>query len=334
MAEELGRIDVTKTAQRQPPSAFAQFLAEGMMLGARPSTHIVNPMAVQQVKQDAAKSQFLAGMMDRLKLGVLGAAQGAGAGNFLSEEMNRRSQAQENQLAAAKAQEDLRRWQAEFDLKKAGENEMVPFITTGKDGQPIMQGMVPKGSIVRQDPQTIIDLARAKSEIPTADMRNQLKSAQQAGSLINDLEAQAKKLKGGYEGLYKQGEAFITRGAGESGDYKMYEDLAKSGAVAFYRAVTGDSRLSDQDAADRAYPLMWKTNEDVSLREKKFNFLRRMVKAREELLSSGKYSAEDVIPMSVLKDKAKSVKSEVEAEGWNDAKEKRYQELLMKKRGK
>lgn len=117
MAEDLGRIDVTKTAQRQPPSAFAQFLAEGMMLGARPSTHIVNPMSVQQVKQDAAKSQFLAGMMDRLKLGVLGAAQGAGAGNFLSEEMNRRSQAQENQLAAAKAQEDLRRWQIETGMK-------------------------------------------------------------------------------------------------------------------------------------------------------------------------------------------------------------------------
>lgn len=301
---ELGKIEVLKAINRQK---VQDTLRENLTtFNTQPSGMFTRQQGLQEAQQNKAQQDFVNSIqppssdapqsfMERLKRGMLGMAQGGTGQNFLGSYMDREAKKEEAKTA--------------FKKQQMESMAQVPFITTGVDGKPVFQGMIPKGSVVRTDPETLLAVARAKSEIPTADMRNQLKTAQQASSLIDDLKSQAEGLKGGYEGLYKQGEAFVTRGAGESGNYKMYEDLSKSAAVAFYRAVTGDTRLSDQDAESRAYPLMWKTNEDVSLREKKFDFLKRMIDARQELLSSGKFSEGETIPLSVLKEKAKSIQS-------------------------
>lgn len=135
---------------------------------------------------------------------------------------------------------------------------------------------------------------------PTADMRNAAVSTDQAANLIQDLQQQAQNLKGGYPGMAEIGKAFLNRGAGRSADYVLYQDSLPSAAVAFYRGVTGDTRLSDADAKARALPLLWKPSESEDVRKKKFTFLNRMVEARQKLLGSGKYP-DGVIPISDLR---------------------------------
>jgi len=292
MAEDLGRIDINRMFSR----GGSMPVQNTQVVPPTQDPNLANPY------QGYKDHPFLMGLSTM----AMGIGEGMTGRPFLTNFNNNLHEQKQAQLKYKQWQEEQRiaREKLEADAK-----QQVPLITIGKNGEPVMQGMIPKGSVVRQDPETIVNIARAKSEIPTADMKNQLKTAQQASALISDLRAQAETLKGGYAGILKQGEAFVTRGAGKSGDYKMYEDLSKSGAVAFYRAVTGDTRLSDQDAADRAYPLMWKTDEDESLKGKKFDFLERMIDARQELLSSGKYSEGDVIPISVLKQKAQKMES-------------------------
>ena len=146
----------------------------------------------------------------------------------------------------------------------------------------------------------------ANPTAPTADMKNAAVSAGQSSVLLEDLRTQAEGLKGGWQGIGELGKAEINRGYGASGDYKMYADQLPAAAVSFYRAVTGDTRLSDDDARKRALPMLWHPSEDDSLKAKKFNFAEKMLGAREKLLQGGKYK-EGVIPFSVLRKTAETL---------------------------
>lgn len=207
---------------------------------------------------------------------------------------------------------------------KEQKQNYVPAYMMGADGQlvPIISpnnppGMVPKGSKLVSNPNA-----------PTADMRNQGISASQARILWDDLKGQSEGLKGGYPGLLEKSKAIINRGSGDSANYKLYTDSLPSSAVALYRALTGDTRLSDADAKARALPLLWEPSEATDLRDKKNNFIDRMIGAREKLLGSGKY-ADGVIPLNDIKKAAKD-ESPVSS-GWSKDKESRYQELLKKR---
>ena len=178
--------------------------------------------------------------------------------------------------------------------KQAEKSNMKSVYTTGPDGGLVRVGEVPIGSQVISNPNT-----------PTADMRNQLISAQQARTLWDEVKSQSEELKGGYEGMLEMGKAALNRGKGESGKYPLYTENLPSSAVALYRALTGDTRLSDSDAKARALPLLWEPSQDTSLRTKKNAFIDKMINAREELLSSGKYK-DGVIPLSDLKKAASS----------------------------
>lgn len=249
-----------------------------------------------------------------LSRGLMAMGQGITGQPFLTSYDNSQL-ARQNQLAEQK----YREWQMKNqDLETASMNKLreaqanlyqngVPFYSIGMDGQPVYGGNIPKGSVVRQSPEALLELAKAKSEIPTTDMKNALKSAQQAGSLIQDLQQQASVLKGGYDGIGELGKMALNRGAGESANYKLYMDTLPSASVSFYRAVTGDTRLSDSDAKARALPLLWHPSEAEDVKTKKFDFLNRMIVAREKLLNSGKYKADDVIPLSALKKEAETV---------------------------
>jgi len=177
-----------------------------------------------------------------------------------------------------------------------------PVFTIGDNGQLESLGNVPKGSQVvppssMMTPQAKSELdiqtALKKSELPTADMKNALKTTQQAGSLVDNLIDQSSKLKGGYEGMAEIGKAALNRGKGDSANYRLYLSNMPSTAVSIYRAVTGDTRLSDMDAQARAYPLMWHPSEDVDTRDKKNAFIKNMVTARQVLLKSNKFTSDD-----------------------------------------
>ena len=180
---------------------------------------------------------------------------------------------------------------------KAKGTGLKSVYTTDADGKLKEVGQVPVGSQVIANPNA-----------PTADMRNQQVTTGQAKVLWNEVKSQSEGLKGGYEGMFEMGKAALNRGKGKSGDYQLYTENLPSSAVGLYRALTGDTRLSDADAKARALPLLWEPSQDVSLRTKKNEFIDKMINSRERLLSSGKYK-DGVIPLSDLQKTAKEEES-------------------------
>lgn len=185
---------------------------------------------------------------------------------------------------------------------KAPQQSYVPAYMMGPDGGliPVISpnnppGMVPKGSKIISDPNA-----------PTADMRNAAVSADQAKLLWDDLRGQSEALKGGYEGIGELGKMMVNRGAGDSAKYKTYTDSLPSSAVGLYRALTGDTRLSDADAKARALPLLWNPSESTDVRSQKNAMIDRMIEARLNLLKSGKYQ-DGVVPLADIKKAAQSV---------------------------
>lgn len=125
---------------------------------------------------------------------------------------------------------------------------------------------------------------------PTADARNALITTKQSESLVEGVIKQSESLKGGYEGIKEIGKGALNRGKGESAKYRTYLSTMPATAVSIYRAVTGDTRLSDSDAQARAYPLLWHPSEDVDVRTQKNDYIKSMVLARKALLSSGSFT--------------------------------------------
>lgn len=270
-------------------------------------------------------------LLKTIGVGLMGFGEGMTGAPYLSNYQKMQAQAQQDKM-----QRDLEQQKMEADLIKGGnypinpsvqppggfdQNQMfsfnnkpymkapekqnyVPAYMMGPDGSlvPVISpnnppGMVPKGSKVIPNPNA-----------PTTDMRNQGVSASQARILWDDLKSQSEGLKGGYAGLLEKGKAIINRGSGDSANYKLYIDSLPSSAVALYRVLTGDTRLSDADAKARALPLLWEPSESTDLRDKKNSFIDRMIVARERLLNSGKYS-DGVIPLSDISKEAKKESS-------------------------
>jgi len=174
-------------------------------------------------------------------------------------------------------------------------NQGVPVYTFGADGTPQMVGNVPKGSKVvppsqmstpEQKAAQEIATATAKSKIPTADMRNMVSSVDSQLQNMKALRKQTENLKGGYEGMWNRLVGVATRGK-EQGDTIMYERKKPAYAAGLYRALTGDTRLSDQDAQTRAYPLLWDTGLDKSLQKPMFDDIENALMARKIMLTSG-----------------------------------------------
>lgn len=166
-------------------------------------------------------------------------------------------------------------------------------------------GSVPVKASIIQDQ---LSLATAKNNLPTADMRNNAYTLDSTKALWEDLKSQAMDLKGGYSGMFESGKAALNRGSGDSAKYLAYQDSMPSAAVALYRGLTGDTRLSDSDAKGRALPLLWEPSQSIDVREKKSNFIDRMIIAREKLSNSGKYK-DGVIPFEAIKNAAKIIDS-------------------------
>lgn len=156
--------------------------------------------------------------------------------------------------------------------------------TVDAKGNLVQAGTVPGKSVVKQLPLTTEEIGKRaqvtadvqlnkQRQSPTAEMKNLRTQSLSALDTISRLEELAKKLPGGYEGIVSIGEGKITRGKSNP-ELAQYLRESKAAAASLYRAMTGDNRLSDEDAASRAYPLLWNPTDDVSTRDLAFERLR------------------------------------------------------------
>lgn len=101
---------------------------------------------------------------------------------------------------------------------------------------------------------------------------------------VTELERMLKKVPAGGAG------AFASIGSKATGglvapDVKIYNDLIPSIAVKIYRAMTGDTRLSDSDAQARAYPLLPKPSDAPKVRLDKLKNIRTLLKQRKSVVT-------------------------------------------------
>jgi hypothetical protein len=61
-----------------------------------------------------------------------------------------------------------------------------------------------------------------------------------------------------------------------SDDIRLYNEFVPSAAVGIYRETTGDIRLSDADAQDRAYPLLPKVGDTAEVRKRKLDAIKSL----------------------------------------------------------
>lgn len=202
-------------------------------------------------------------------------------------------QAQNYMNMAMQMYSDNQKLTADQEFKKWQMEKGVPYYSLDVSGNPVFGGMLPKGAMVRQSPESIVAIAKAKNELPTADMKNQLTSTKQAKALVTELLKQSEGLKGSWAGMAEIAKGAINRGEGKSADYRLYLSNMPSAATAVYRSVTGDTRLSDADAQARAYPLLWHPSEHTDTRTKKNEFISNMITAREILLKANKFTTDD-----------------------------------------
>jgi len=133
-------------------------------------------------------------------------------------------------------------------------------------------------------------MQEVKSQVPTAKQREDLTKIEDAELNLKQLKADTEKLPSGYSGVFKNIQNFFTRGESNP-ELLTYNDQRPAIAVGLYRAFTGDTRLSDADAAARALPLIWDSDEGPSVRKTKFAKIEKLIQARKAKVRSGDYVA-------------------------------------------
>lgn len=116
----------------------------------------------------------------------------------------------------------------------------------------------------------------------TADAQNQLTRLKQLRVVANELQSLGSSLPTDYLSALKGvAGAKYAHGRFGSEQHKTYMDALPAASVGLYRAITGDNRLSDADAAARAKPLLWDPMEPEGVREGKNSFLNFMLDEAE-----------------------------------------------------
>ena len=171
----------------------------------------------------------------------------------------------------------------------------MPRFIQDEDGN-----MVQIPGILVETPQQKMD---RKAASPTADQKNALMANQNAYVLFNQLKDMSSNLQniGGWEGIAVKGGNVLTRGK-LNPEAKAYADFMPAAGVSVYRGITGDIRLSDADAASRAYPLMWDIGEDGSVKGLKEGAVDNMLKARNILLSNNIFTTRQNDKITSLED--------------------------------
>jgi hypothetical protein len=140
-----------------------------------------------------------------------------------------------------------------------------------------------------------------KSQISPKKQQDDLQKAQLAYQNLGYLRDKAKNLPTGYGAIGTNFGNFFSRGE-VNPELALYEKQMPAMAVAVYRDITGDTRLSDSDAQARAYPLLWnaRRGEGKSIREGVFNDLEKLYKARISLIQKGQYKSNPKDPEEMI----------------------------------
>ena len=117
----------------------------------------------------------------------------------------------------------------------------------------------------------------------TAEAENQLTRIKQIKKVTKGLQDLAKTFPTDLpSAAYQSFGAKYMYGRGGTDQTRVYNQGTPAASAGVYRAVTGDNRLSDVDAAQRAKPLFWDTMEPAEVREGKFAFLNFMLDEAEK----------------------------------------------------
>ena len=89
----------------------------------------------------------------------------------------------------------------------------------------------------------------------------------------------------GAKGFVKNLASKATLGNIGGTNLRLYDQNRPATAVSLYRALTGDTRLSDADAKARALPLLPSAGEPKAVQQKKIAFLREGIQRRKRVLA-------------------------------------------------
>lgn len=130
----------------------------------------------------------------------------------------------------------------------------------------------------------------AKAKIPTAQQKNDLTATENQIKSIKDLRALADKVPGGRIAGSISGVLSSVTGGELATETRQYLKQRPAYAVSIYRALTGDTRLSDADAKGRALPLLWHPTESDKIKKTSFDTIENALQARKKLIEEGKYT--------------------------------------------
>lgn len=199
---------------------------------------------------------------------------------------------------------------AEMALGKQGaDNESSQFVGM-QNGQGVIWN--PKQSTFTQQPLPGTGTFIPKTE--PAKLQEQVMANDEAVKLIGDLKGSLEGISGFSGGMKALGSK-LTAGAIEP-KLRLYQQQRPAIAVKLYRALTGDTRLSDADAMARAYPLLPEPYEPDNVQQSKMQALQDAAEGRNSRITQ---LLTGVVPQS---ESSTPVNPH-----WSNQEEQRFQEL-------
>lgn len=254
---------------------------------------LMNQLKAQRALQFMQKQGGVQPQMQQPQFGGIGGqpsltmpSPSGGAPQFLSPQQLMA----QNQMGGFQGQQTQPAGQKQYSIKDIVEPERDPF-TNELTGLGLQQQA--QNDLIKKELE-----AEQKTKVPTAKMREDLRTVDNQIAMLDEMEKSAKDIPGGWEGILNSAVGIVTRGKDVFGlnkvdETRLYNSNKPALAVSIYRALTGDTRLSDADAKARALPLLWDTSEDDVIKASKFKFLKNALMNRKKLISSGQYSQDE-----------------------------------------
>lgn len=169
--------------------------------------------------------------------------------------------------------------------QKAKDQGTGSYTFSGYDpqGKPVFS-FSKSPTLVTSDGQQFNGAIQSKDE-PTKNKHAIADVDQQIGN-IQDLKAVLDQVPAGWKG----GAESIIGKASFGNVFKkaaQYSDQVPAIAVAFYRTATGDNRINDADAKERALPFMPQAGEPTDQRQAKFDQMMTMLNRRKDAIAKG-----------------------------------------------
>ncbi len=136
-------------------------------------------------------------------------------------------------------------------------------------------------------------LAEAKSSVPTAKIKDDLSSLNSQIINLQQVKQLADSVPAGRIAGSTSGFISSVTGGEHQTNTRQYLKERPAYAVSFYRAATGDTRLSDADAKSRALPLFWHPTESGKIKELSFARMQKILETRRKMILEGRYQVSE-----------------------------------------